>query len=53
MIDYRISHTENGEDYTNLLDSLKRRGLSSKNINVIVHDGEYSIRIGIKKVYRK
>ena len=53
IIDYRITRTENEHSYTELLRSLRNRGLSSDKITVVVHDGECSIRLAIKNVYGK
>lgn len=53
IIDYRITKTENEHSYTELLRSLRNRGLSSDKITVVVHDGESSIRLAIKNVYGK
>jgi len=53
IIDYRIARTENEYSYTELLRSLRNRGLSPDKITVVVHDGEDSIRLGIKNVYGK
>ena len=51
IIDYRIAESENAEDYTNLLRSLRNRGLSSDKIRIIIHDGAFSIATAIKNVY--
>lgn len=51
LIDYRLSKSENQDSYTELLRSLKNRGLTGDKIKLIVHDGESSIRLGIKNVY--
>lgn len=53
VIDYRICRNETSEDYTFLLKSLKRRGLSSENIGLVVHDGEQAIMTAIENVYGK
>lgn len=51
QIDYRIAISENEVSYTKLLRSLRNRGLIGEKIKLIVHDGDLSIRKGIKNVY--
>lgn len=53
MLDYRFSPSENTESFTELLWSLKKRGLSSERFKVVVHDGEESISKALKIVYGK
>lgn len=53
MIDYLIAGSENQDSYTELLRGLQNRGLTGKKIRLIVHDGEPSIRLGIRNVYEK
>lgn len=51
IIDYRICRDETKEEYSELLKNLKKRGLVSENIGLVVHDGEGSITAAIDKVY--
>lgn len=53
IIDYRICRDETTRDYSELLKNLKKRGLRSENIGVVVHDGEGSITAAIDNVYGK
>ncbi len=53
IIDYRICRDENKEEYGELLKNLKKRGLISEQIGVIVHDGECSITAAIDNIYGK
>jgi len=53
MIDYRIGVSEDEKNYTDLLASLRQRGLTSEKIGLVVHDGHLSITKAIKNVYKK
>lgn len=53
MLDYRIGITEDEKGYSKLLESLRKRGLTSEKIGLIVHDGHPSISKAIKNVYKK
>lgn len=53
IIDYRICREETKEEYSELLKKLKKRGLRSENIGLVVHDGEGSITAAIDNVYGK
>jgi len=53
ILDFRICSTENEKGYTALLDDLRKRGLTSENIGLIVHDGHLSITKAVKNVYEK
>ncbi|MEZ4824138.1 MAG: IS256 family transposase [Ignavibacteria bacterium] len=53
ILDFRICSTENERGYTSLLEDLKKRGLTSENMGLIVHDGHLSISKAIKNVYGK
>jgi len=50
IVVYRITRTENEYSFTELLKSLRNRGLSPNKITIVVHDGEGSIRLGINNV---
>jgi len=51
ILDYRISKSENTESYRELLQDLKKRGLTEDRIKVVVHDEEDSISAALKSVY--
>ena len=51
IIDYKIAISEDEFGYTELLRSLKNRGLTSDKIKVVIHDGEASISKALKNVY--
>lgn len=53
MLDFRICSSENEKGYTSLLEDLRRRGLTSEKIGLIVHDGHQAINSAIKNVYSK
>jgi len=53
IIDYKIALSEDEFGYTELLRSLKNRGLTSDKIKIVIHDGEASISKALKNVYGK
>ena len=53
IIDYKIALCEDEFGYTELLRSLKNRGLTSDKIKIVIHDGEASISKALKNVYGK
>lgn len=53
IIDFRICSSENEKGYSSLLLDLKKRGLTSDNMGLIIHDGHNSISKAINNVYGK
>jgi len=53
IIDYLIVRSEDEFGYTELLRSLKNRGLTADKIKIAIHDGEASIGKALRNVYGK
>jgi len=51
IIDYLPASSENKFSYMRLLKSLLKRGLNKEAIEVIVHDGEHSIKSALEEIF--